>query len=185
MIGIDIAEGGSKGDFSTISARNHKGQVVFQYKERVNEVILAQKVDFILGYIEDEKKYLGTIIPENNVGLAFINECKQYPWFQYVLKQRKEDSPSDDNLVQKYGFRTTKQSKELIIREYRNALFNSGIWITPELHSEIMTYQYDKDNAANAMSGYHDDLLMADMIAYNAVVHETFVVKYKERTVDV
>jgi len=78
--------------------------------------------------------------------------CKSYPWFQYLLKQRKEDSPSDENLVQKYGFRTTSQSKNLIIREYRNALISGDIWVTPELHSEIMTYQYDKDNAANAMS---------------------------------
>lgn len=135
--------------------------------------------------MEDNKKYLGTIIPENNVGLAFINVCKGYKWFQYVLKQRKEDSPSDDNLIQKYGFRTTKQSKDLIIREYRNALNNKEIWVTPELHNEIMTYQYDKDNSANAMSGYHDDLLLADMIAYNAVLHESFVVKYEKQKVDV
>jgi len=150
----------------------------------VNETILAQKLDFILAYKENDLQYLGTIIPENNVGLAFINVCKAYPWFQYLLKQRKEDSP-EESLVQKYGFRTTKQSKDLIIREYRNALNSQEIWVTPELHSEIMTYQYDKDNSANAMSGYHDDLLMADMIAYNAVIHEPFVVKYQKPKVDV
>lgn len=61
---------------------------------------------------------------------------------------------------------------------------NKDIWVTPELHNEIMTYQYDKDNSANAMSGYHDDLLIADMIAYNAVLHEPFVVKYEKPKVD-
>lgn len=40
---------------------------------------------------------------ENNIGTAFINECKRtkddgslvYPWFQYVLKQRKIDGTMD------------------------------------------------------------------------------------------
>lgn len=184
VMGIDIAEWWPKWDFSTISARNHRWQVVFQFKDRVNETILAEKLDFILSYNENGKAYLGTIIPENNVGLAFINVCKGYKWFQYLLKQRKEDAP-DETLVQKYWFRTTKQSKDLIIREYRLALTSNDIWVTPELHSEIMTYQYDKDNSANAMDGYHDDLLMADMISYNAVIHEPFVVKYKEPKIDI
>lgn len=190
VIGIDIAEGGSKGDFSAISARNHQGKIVFQLKIRCSEEQLAMQLDFILTqYSEGEganpRHYLGTIVPENNVGLAFINECKKYPWFQYVLKQRREDSVSQENLVQKYGFRTTAQSKDLIIREYRIALLRKEISITPELHEEMGTYQYDSLNRANAMAPYHDDLLMADMIALNAIIHEPFVAKYATKPVDV
>jgi hypothetical protein len=55
----------------------------------------------------------------------------------------------------------------MIIREYRAALYNQDIHITPELYSEMKTYQYDKENRPNAIAPNHDDLLVADMIAYN------------------
>lgn len=185
VIGIDIAEGWSKWDYSTISARNFEWQVAFQYRWRVSEIVLAQKVDFILTqYQEDKKHFMGTILPENNVGLAFINECKQYDWFQYVLKSRQGDRAEWEDLIQKYWFRTTKQSKDLIIREYRMALYNQEISITPDLHSEMSTYQYDKENRANAIAPNHDDLLMADMIAYNGILHEPFIVTYEVKPID-
>lgn len=181
VIGIDIAEGWKKWDFSTISGRRREdGKIAFTFKWRVNEIILAQKLDFILNYkSEDWRYYQGLIFPENNTWLAFINECKSYKWFQFVLKARKIDDTTDDNLVQKYWFRTTKQSKDLIIREYRWWLYRKEIWITPEIYSEIRTYQFDKENRPNAVAPNHDDLLMADMIAYNAVLHESWVVNFE------
>lgn len=187
-IGIDIAEGGIRGDYSTISARRPDGKLAFQFKDRVNEIILAQKLDWILNYQAEPngKKYLGVIAPENNVGLAFINECfstrdngsYKYPWCQYILKQRKIDDVSEENIQEKYGFRTTKQSKDLIIREYRGAIYSKKIWVSPELYAEICTYQYDDKNRPNAVGNNHDDLLIADMIAFNIMEHEHFVAKY-------
>jgi len=178
VIGVDMAEGGQKGDYSTISGRRRDGRVAFTFRARVNEIILAQKMDFILGYQVDGKTYRGVIFPENNIGQAFINECKKYRWFQYMLQARKHDSVDDDNLVQKYGFRTTMTSKDLIIREYRGGLYRKEIWITDEIYAEIRTYQFDKNNRPNAIAPNHDDLLMADMIAYNGVLHESFVVHH-------
>ena len=57
MIGVDIAEGGQTGDYSTISGRRRDGKVAFQYKARVNEIILAKKLDFILNYEVNGRKY--------------------------------------------------------------------------------------------------------------------------------
>jgi len=82
-------------------------------------------------------------------------------------------------LQDKYGFWTSETSKDLIIREYRGAIYEKKIWVTPELYSEICTYQYDKNNRPNAVWKNHDDLLMADMIAYYAVLHEPMVVRHK------
>lgn len=176
---MDIAEGGQTGDYSTISARRRDGKIAFQYKARVNEIILAKKMDFILNYEVNGRKYEGVIFPENNKGTAFINECRQYTWFQFMLKQRKIDSTTGEDLVEKFGFWTSETSKDLIIREYRGAIYEKKIWVTPELYSEIRTYQYDKNNRPNAMGKNHDDLLMADMIAYYAVLHEPMVVRHK------
>lgn len=47
-IGVDVAEGGVKGDYSTISARRRNGKLAFQLKEKLNEELLAKKIDFIL-----------------------------------------------------------------------------------------------------------------------------------------
>jgi len=112
--------------------------------------------------------------------LALINECKKYPWFQYVLKERKDDMASQENLVQKYGFRTTQQSKDMIIREYRGALYRKDITVSARLLSEMATYQYDENNRPNAVDPNHDDLLMADMIAWHGLIHEPFVAKKRK-----
>lgn len=115
-IGIDIAEWWIKWDFSSITSYLPSGKIAFQYKWRVNEVILAKKLDYIFSKKLDWIQcYSGYIIPENNVWLAFINECKQYWWFKYTVKQQNDDNADDYNewVQQKYGFRTTKTSKDL------------------------------------------------------------------------
>lgn len=103
-IGIDMAEGGIKGDFSTITARNTEGKVAFQFKAKCSEIILAKKLDSILNYTKDGKQYRGAIIPENNIGLAFINECKNYPWFNFMVKEKKLDSSDDysDGIIERF-----------------------------------------------------------------------------------
>lgn len=184
-IGIDIAEGWVTWDFSAISARRKDGRLAFQYKAKVSEIILAQKLDFILNWTGEWKtKFMGKINPENNVGLAFINECKHYDWFQYIVKSRRDDDPSQENLIQKYGFRTTDKSKTLIIREYRWALYKKEITLSAELFAEMKTYQYDKNNKANAIAPNHDDLLIADMIACYGLWHEPFNVVYQVAPID-
>ena len=183
VIGVDVSEWWVRWDYSAISARRKDWKLAFQFKGKVSETILAKKLDFILEYSEEiewkKKQYRWVIFPENNSGLAFINECKKYKWFNYMLKSRKIDSTTEENIQQKYGFRTTQQSKDLIIREYRWALYRNEIWISRELMSEIRTYQYDKNNRPNAIYPNHDDLLMADMIALNWILHESWNLKYK------
>lgn len=190
VIWVDIAEWWEKSDNSVIKARNRNGESVFEFAWQVDEVLLAQKLDFILTQYyegEEHKKlfYLGTILIENNTGKAFINECKKYKWFQYVLKTRKIDGTLDsDDLVQKYWFHTTQQSKDLIIREFRNALYKDAIDVSYNTMKEIYTFVYDKQNRPNALAPNHDDRIMADMIAYHGVLSEPFVVEYSTKEVD-
>jgi hypothetical protein len=47
------------------------------------------------------------------------------------------------------------------------AIYNKKIWITEDILDEVYTYQFDQNNRPNAIKPDHDDLLMADMIAYN------------------
>lgn len=73
----------------------------------------------------------------------------------------------------------------MIIREYRGALYRKELTISSELYSEMKTYQYDKNNRPNAIAPNHDDLLMADMIAYYGLQHEPFVAKHQKPKIDV
>ena len=128
----------------------------------MSEEVLAQKVDALYRH-----GFLFTILPENNMGLAFINECKKYDWFQYVLKERKDDTAKEENLVQKYGFRTTERTKDLIVRQYRAALWSKKIDLDEDVEREISSYEYDARNRPNAISPNHDDVLMANMICWH------------------
>lgn len=198
VIWVDLAEWGIKWDNSVLKARNRKWQTVFEFADTVNEILLAKKLDYILTQYSEwewpnKKRYLGTIIIENNIGTAFINECKRtkddwslvYPWFQYVLKQRKLDWTIDYDWVQeKYWFRTSQSSKDLLIREYRNALDNWEIDVSPETLNEMYTFCYDEQNRPNAQSPYHDDRIMGDMLALHGILHEPFIVKYESIPVD-
>ena len=181
---IDMAEWWVKWDFSAISVRNSEWNIIATYKAKVNEELLAKKLDWIFNYKDLWGDYLWNILPENNVWLAFINECKKYDWFnERMLVERKNDKMmGEDNQIFKYWFRTTQKSKDLLIRQYRWALYKWTIDITDEIYSEILTYIYDKNNRPNAISPNHDDLLMADMIWYHWVLTEPNLLEYDVET---
>ena len=100
------------------------------------------------------------------------------------MKERRDNIASEENLVQKYGFRTTLQSKDMLIREYRGALCRKEITVSAELHKEMSSFLYDKNNRPNAIAPNHDDLLMADMIAHYGLKHEPFVASYPKPVVN-
>ena len=183
LIWVDMAEWGVKWDFSAISVRNKDREIVATYKWKVNEEILAKKLDFIFNYDELWGKYVWNVLPENNIGLAFINECKKYDWFhERMLKERRNDKIEwEENQIFKYWFRTTMKSKDLIIRQYRWALYKWDIDVTDEIYSEILTYVYDQNNRPNAISPNHDDLLMADMICLHGILTEPNLLEYDEK----
>lgn len=87
-------------------------------------------------------------------------------------------------IQEKYGFRTTQSSKDLLIREYRNALDNGEIDVSPGTLTEMYTFCYDEQNRPNAQAPYHDDRIMGDMLALYGILHEPFVVKYDSIPVD-
>lgn len=76
-------------------------------------------------------------------------------------------------------------SKQLIIREYRNALNRGEIDVTRETYNQMLTYQYDKNNSANAVPPYKDDIIIGDMISHHGILHEPFVAEYEKEIVDI
>jgi len=181
ILWVDIAEWWIKWDYSTISARNWKWELVATLKVRLNEIVLAKKLNWFFTTDIWWWFYLWSVLVENNVWLAFINECKHYPWFsERMLIQQKDDKILwEEWAVRKYWFRTTKTSKDYIIRKYKWALYSKELDISEEIYSEIQTYIFDKNNRPNAISPNHDDLLMADMICYYWILHyKNYLLEY-------
>lgn len=56
--------------------------------------------------------------------------------------------------------------------------------MTPGTLTEMYTYQYDKNNRANALPPNHDDRIIADMISYHGVIHEPYIVEYEKDPID-
>lgn len=190
VFGIDTAEGHETSDYSTIVGRTRSGQLAVQYQGKVPEDILAQKMDKIF-----DMGYRGIVAPERNKGTLFIATCKNYWWFDDFIYQQVEEETDREAQSAHYGWHTNVKTKKIMIGEYDvilrycsekakgnpisdaliakwNVQANiSGIvdWeMSPELKTEKEKYVYDEKGGANAMPGYNDDLLIADMICNQA-----------------
>lgn len=176
---VDIAEWWNTGDFSAITCYNRKWEIVLTYKWRVDEAMLARKLDEIFLYEKDTKKYLWWIIPENNIWRLFIKECQTYNWAYRIHHEIRTDMPVNETReTNKFWFRTTQPSKDFIIRLFRWAIHKMEVEVSEEIKSEIDTYQYDWNNRPNAIAPNHDDILMSAMIWYFAVTKIFWTIEY-------
>ena len=178
VFGIDTSEWGAAWDYSVIVWMSRTGKVLVTYRKKVDDFQLAEAMDQLLSLKYEWKKFLGTILIERNKWAAFVSEAKAYSWFhKYMLKGRDPTAINDDT-KEYYGFFTGWGSKRLLIQDFRKWIFNSDLELTKDIYEEICTY-IDKNWKAEAMSWKHDDLIMAAMIAYHGVLHEEYVVRYK------
>lgn len=67
--------------------------------------------------------------------------------------------------VKKYGWRTTEQSKILMVQNLAKQIRGKGVTeFCQEQKSELMTYVYDEKGSTNAIEPNHDDFVIADAI---------------------
>jgi hypothetical protein len=138
-------------------------------------------MDELFEYSKWWKWYLGRIVPENNIWRLFIKECQAYHWSWRIHHEIRTDmTVQETRETNKYWFKTTKPSKDFIIRLFRWAIFREEIQVSEEIKSEIDTYQYDNNNRPNAIAPNHDDILMASMISYFAMTKIYWVIEYEK-----
>lgn len=175
--GLDTASGSDDGDYSAIVGYD-KGKLICQYKARVDSRVLAEKMVYIL----KTRGLQGIVIPEKNFSEAIFNFLRdEYNLGHSLYVQTQGDDRKASNRRKKtLGFTTTAKSKQTIIENYKASLINThanlmnigepkpmryNMEVSPEILSEIKTFEYDYKRRPNASSGNHDDLLMAAMIA--------------------
>lgn len=182
VFGIDTSEWWKAWDYSTIVWVNRKWKTLIQFRKKVEDFQLAEAMDQIFNLQFQWKYFVGTIQVERNKWSAFIAEARRYDWFYLVLKWRDPTATSDDT-KEYYWFWTGWWSKELLIRDFRKWIYNWQLEITQDIYEEICTYIYN-NGKAEAMSGKHDDLIMAFMIAYNWVLYEYFIATYESTKIE-
>lgn len=162
FLGIDIANGSSGGDYSVVVVRDSQMELVAQFRGKVAQDVLAIEVD---RFLEGTKDCF--IVPENNIGLAFINAAKQYDWAMKMYKKKVYDSVTmkESDVI---GWNTNAKTKILMITEYHKIL-REGLQVSPEINMEISKYYYDDKGGMNAIAPYHDDTVIADALCLQAV----------------
>ena len=175
--GIDTAEWWKAWDYSVIVWKNRKWKTLITFKKRCEDFQLAEAMDQILNMKVLWKSFLGTIQVERNKWSTFVAEARRYKWFYLMLKGRDQTAIKDT--TKEYYWFWTWKSKELLIRDYRKGIYNWDIEMTPEVYNEISTFIY-KDWKSEAMSWKHDDLIMWELLAYNAVLYEPRTETYRQ-----
>ena len=174
FLGIDIASGSLTGDYSTIIVRDEKFKLLAEYRGHIPQDALTKKVDQIISELSKataagEPAHLkALIVPEVNIGTAFINAAREYKWFNKLYRKEVFDQVTKKRTKQ-IGWTTTEKSKIDMIT-YQHSIYREGdIEISERLKQEIDKYYYDENGGMNAIAPYHDDLVIADALCMQGV----------------
>ena len=117
------------------------------------------------------------VVPEinNTSGGAFLTEFKK----KYNrIYERKTYQKWDDKNTSKLGFQTNHATKAMLIEHFRTALRERFPKLRDKrIAHELKTFAYTdeaKKKGAGAQAGFHDDLVMATMMAYWEVTPTKF-----------
>ena len=158
-MGVDVAVGLIRGDYSTIAVMaKSTNEVVAVFRERF------QFDDFTKVIIQTSKMYNKALVAveKNNHGNVILENLKRTRVPMYYRKKY-------DNYYKKWtssvGWLTTAQSKPIAIHELEEQVRNKEIGILDEhIFEELSSYIYEESGnreKMNAMGNSHDDLVIA------------------------
>ena len=157
QIGVDPSEGVV--DPSAVVVATGDGRVVATYTGMATIPELADKIKFLYYHYGKPK-----IVPEVNKSslLEHIKDLNIYRRRQFDYKTKKE--------TEKLGFVTSWTTKQALITHFQELLRNNvpripDIRIVNEMKAFVWSDSASKQGAA-ASSGFHDDLIMATMLAF-------------------
>lgn len=162
-IGIDTSLGQVGGDYQAISARDGEYRLVAQYRGYCSQDILALKLDKILSKFDD---YF--IVPENNNGLVFLKEAKNYDWVNRIYRYERMDKATEKK-TEVLGWSTNGKTKPLMINAYDKVIREGDFEVSEILLEEIEHFYHNEKGGMEATAPYHDDLLIADTLSIQAI----------------
>lgn len=171
QMGIDCAEGGGGDNASmTISDLTALEEVANWTGQATPDVAAEKAVNFAELYTRSRYgEESCKIVPEmNSMGLALLQKLKDLGWEN--IYQREEHDKKSGMKMKKLGWRTTSQTKPLLISNFRHLVRNFPI----EVHSrdtlnEMKAFIWTDDakqKGAGAKEGWHDDRVISLLLSF-------------------
>ena len=164
LIGVDMANGSLAGDWSVITVRNPQHELLAQYRAHISQDKLAEETNWIISQLRD-----CFVVPESNIGLAYIYKCKEFEWFSKVYRKKSMDkiTMQESEVI---GFNTNVKTKIYIITNLKS-LIEKGLEVSPIEYEEIKNYYYDERGGMNAINPHHDDTIISDALSIEGIDH--------------
>lgn len=172
-IGIDCAEGAESTEDSLKKTQKDSGVIkvwdhtadeeVAHYSAKIPPRVLAEKAVLIASWYGNPE-----MVPEmNSMGLALIDKLDDLGYAN-IYRRKEYDRVLKKNM-KKIGWRTTAASKQLLISHFEELLRKRKPKVrSASTVSEFKTFVYSneaKKKGAGAMDGFHDDEVMALLLA--------------------
>ena len=160
VLGADTSEGLSHGDNATIAVVDVETRdicALFQAKCPPDEF---HDVCFTVG-----QWYNNAVIAveTNKDGNWVNNELQRNGYPNLYFRQKLDDITKSMGHI--FGWRTGKDTRDSMLTELRS-VYNSHPFVAAPLLDEMMTFVRNQRGKPEAISGKHDDLIMAAAIAY-------------------
>lgn len=174
QMGIDVAEGAEgeteHKDKSTITIADLTTlEEVAHWSGQVPPDIVAEKAIVFARLYQQKNSEYCVVVPEmNSIGLTLVNRIKRED--DILLYQREEFDKSVGKRLKKLGWRTTRQSKPLLVNHFQELLrLKNPKLRTRETLEEIKTFiwsEQPKKSGMGAKTGFHDDRIISFLLAF-------------------
>lgn len=172
QMGIDVAEGAEedtdKKDKSaiTIVDLDELEEVAHWAGQCPPDVVADKAINFARMYQDGD---FCTIVPEmNSIGLTLVNKLKMED--DIDIYRREEFDKSTGKRLKQLGWRTTRQSKPLLVSHFKQLLRLKVPKIrTEETVAEFKTFIHSNETRKSGMAaktGFHDDRIMSTLLAF-------------------
>jgi len=156
IIGADCALGVGQ-DYSAAVVLNADREVCAVYRNNKLDPTMYGDLLFYLGRYYNNALLA---VESNSLGIATLNRLKQMDYVN-LYHQTKVANVSNEEGT-RLGWRTTQATKPMIIGHLKNAIENDDIALaSPIVIQECMNYVADENGRTNAISGCHDDTVIA------------------------
>jgi len=161
--GVDVSEGVTGGDYSVIMIWDRKtGEEVAMYRGFLPPDVLGQKCNT---WGREYNNAL-MVVEINNHGLTTLTVLRQLIYPTLYFRPSKFETIGT-NISDKFGWKTTKMTRELLIDELAQATREDDLTIhSKELLDEMAVMVYDDNANMVVPETFHDDCIFAAGIGF-------------------
>lgn len=172
VVGVDISGGGgNNSDYSTmVGVDPITTKILFTYRtnESDTEIFARTIVEFYRQYIPNAV----FVVERNGIGGGVVDKLKHCDDIVDSLYYKSEVDEyaiqdSRGKKIEKYGLNMTHNVREIMYKEILNLRVNryKSYFNSPDIVRELMSITITQAGRYDHLPGYHDDLLMAYMMA--------------------